>query len=327
MSTFEALGWPDDIAVTLFGVAFVLSLAPYLSGTDFGIVKIPALSQSAKKACQFIGPIFLLIVFAGLFNFWNVSPDSKMNSPTEYSDNAGDNSSNEFIQILDFRANQIEKQLTTWAASTKKETVIASVSKILTEFRMLHSQNIEALRAGQLVRAHELTRTSRKIIYWAMESLNKSAEFENGTLLYSDPVEAQYFGRASAHAMQFSYYYPDPEYFNDMQVGVNEILSSEFDYYKLIEELMALLAYRASSISEILEKLHPDGKSITQEFLNLHTELTNKLEYGYFLESQDKAYEILLVLNQARILGIETKNLRYYPGIDFDYFDAVQSNK
>lgn len=56
-SLFKLVGLPDTFGVVLLSFSFILLLAPYFSGADFGLFKIPNFTESAKKWLKIIGPI------------------------------------------------------------------------------------------------------------------------------------------------------------------------------------------------------------------------------------------------------------------------------
>ncbi len=62
-SIVKLLGLPETFAVLLLTFSFILSLAPYFSGADFGLFKIPQFTDPARKKLKIIGPlIFLALV-------------------------------------------------------------------------------------------------------------------------------------------------------------------------------------------------------------------------------------------------------------------------
>ena len=60
ISLYKLSGIPDTFGVVLLTFAFILLLAPYFSGADFGLFKIPVFGQPAKKWLKIIGPIAFL---------------------------------------------------------------------------------------------------------------------------------------------------------------------------------------------------------------------------------------------------------------------------
>ncbi len=65
MSLFAKLGIPDQFVLLLITFGFILLLAPYFSGFDFGIFKIPEFSPQTKARLRILGPVFFLL-FLGL---------------------------------------------------------------------------------------------------------------------------------------------------------------------------------------------------------------------------------------------------------------------
>lgn len=59
-SIIKLLGIPESFAVIVLTFCFVLFLAPYFSGADFGFFKIPEFTDSARKKLKIIGPVVLL---------------------------------------------------------------------------------------------------------------------------------------------------------------------------------------------------------------------------------------------------------------------------
>ncbi len=66
INIIKLIGLPDTFAVVLLTFSFILALAPWFSGADFGLFKIPQFTDVAKKKLKIIGPIVffaLLILF------------------------------------------------------------------------------------------------------------------------------------------------------------------------------------------------------------------------------------------------------------------------
>lgn len=61
-SIIKLLGLPETFAVLLLTFSFILLLAPYFSGADFGLFKIPQFTNSARKELKLIGPIVFLVL-------------------------------------------------------------------------------------------------------------------------------------------------------------------------------------------------------------------------------------------------------------------------
>jgi hypothetical protein len=65
VSLFKFSGLPDSFGVILLAFTFILVLAPYFSGADFGLFKVPLFTTAAKKWLKIIGPvIFVTCVFS-----------------------------------------------------------------------------------------------------------------------------------------------------------------------------------------------------------------------------------------------------------------------
>jgi hypothetical protein len=62
-SIMNSLGIPDGFGAVLLTFGFILMLAPYFSGTDFGPFKIPLFTEKPRKWLKLIGPvIFTLLI-------------------------------------------------------------------------------------------------------------------------------------------------------------------------------------------------------------------------------------------------------------------------
>ena len=57
----KTFGLPEPFGLTLLIIGLILALAPWLSGHDFGIFKIPQFSLRIRKALRILGPIFLIV--------------------------------------------------------------------------------------------------------------------------------------------------------------------------------------------------------------------------------------------------------------------------
>ena len=61
LSLFKLSGLPDSFGVILLCFSFILLLAPYFSGGDFGLFKIPKFTESAKKWLKKFGPVLFVL--------------------------------------------------------------------------------------------------------------------------------------------------------------------------------------------------------------------------------------------------------------------------
>lgn len=94
VSIIKLLGLPETFAVMLLTFSFILLLAPYFSGADFGLFKIPQFTDHARKKLKITGPIvflLLLLLFVPLIaqnvptapsNINQTSLDNKQNNST-----------------------------------------------------------------------------------------------------------------------------------------------------------------------------------------------------------------------------------------------------
>jgi hypothetical protein len=64
-SILQLLDLPPEFVGVLLLLSLILTLAPYLAGHDFGVLKIPSFSDSSKKRLRIIGPISLLLAEVG----------------------------------------------------------------------------------------------------------------------------------------------------------------------------------------------------------------------------------------------------------------------
>ena len=96
VSIIRFLGFPETFGVVLLTFSFVLLLAPYFSGADFGLFKIPRFTDLARKKLKLIGPIVFLgsgILFVPMIrqpvisntnrSDSNARPDSNLATPKD----------------------------------------------------------------------------------------------------------------------------------------------------------------------------------------------------------------------------------------------------
>ncbi|HAX75491.1 MAG TPA: hypothetical protein DCY88_06605 [Cyanobacteria bacterium UBA11372] len=62
-SIISWLGIPEAFGTVILSLALILTLAPYLAGTDFGIFKVPDLNAQYRKILKWLGPVSLLGAF------------------------------------------------------------------------------------------------------------------------------------------------------------------------------------------------------------------------------------------------------------------------
>lgn len=61
-SIISWLGIPEAFSTAVLLLALILTLAPYLAGTDFGIFKVPDLNAQYKRTFKRLGPVLLLVM-------------------------------------------------------------------------------------------------------------------------------------------------------------------------------------------------------------------------------------------------------------------------
>lgn len=80
-SLFKLVPLPQPFGVVLLSFFFILLLAPYFSGADFGLFKIPNFTESAKKRLKIIGPVVFCLC---LLSFLPIIPIKKGDSQKGY---------------------------------------------------------------------------------------------------------------------------------------------------------------------------------------------------------------------------------------------------
>lgn len=81
-SFFKISGLPDSFGVVLLVFSFILLLAPYFSGADFGLFKIPAVTEYAKKLLKIIGPVLFILCILSFVPIFPVSPTKVVPTPS-----------------------------------------------------------------------------------------------------------------------------------------------------------------------------------------------------------------------------------------------------
>ena len=78
ISLFRLSGLPDAFGAILLILALILLLAPYFSGADFGIFKIPLIGLSGKRWLRLLGPVmFVLCILSFLPVISTTRPQSE----------------------------------------------------------------------------------------------------------------------------------------------------------------------------------------------------------------------------------------------------------
>lgn len=75
-STTMILGLPDSFTATLLILALILLLAPYLSGMDFGVLKIPKFPENQNRRLKRFGPLLFFLVLLLFIPLWPTDESS-----------------------------------------------------------------------------------------------------------------------------------------------------------------------------------------------------------------------------------------------------------
>ncbi len=76
VSFFSLLKLPDTVNVLLI-FAFILLISPYLSGSDFGIFKIPSFSANLLQLLRIAGPIIFVVTLILFLPLWRKPLDKE----------------------------------------------------------------------------------------------------------------------------------------------------------------------------------------------------------------------------------------------------------
>jgi hypothetical protein len=80
-NVLDLVGLPSEFGHVLLVLSLVLALAPFFSGHDFGILKIPNFTDNAKKILKIIGPISLLVAIGLHIKFFEKMLETNQNLP------------------------------------------------------------------------------------------------------------------------------------------------------------------------------------------------------------------------------------------------------
>ena len=137
-SIIKILGLPEAFTAVLLIIGLILSLAPYFSGADFGLFKIPQFTDTARKKLKIIGPvIFLLLVtlFIPMIHLRAITP----------SDNANRSNTNGNVSPPIDIHNQVQKHIAR-ARNLYEQTKYEDALKECEEALRLEPENQEALK-------------------------------------------------------------------------------------------------------------------------------------------------------------------------------------
>lgn len=70
MSTYDLLGVPTQIGILLFTLALVFALIPYVGGSDFGVLKVPAFDEKKTRPFKLFGWAAPLVALSLFFPLW-----------------------------------------------------------------------------------------------------------------------------------------------------------------------------------------------------------------------------------------------------------------
>ena len=227
--------------------------------------------------------------------------NSGSSGPTEL-----ETSLSELVPLLELRAQQITSQLREFATRISDEGLKSLIDDTIRNFSTLHEQNIEALRQGQLIRSHELTRECRRVLARTAALL---IQFGGDPTRYYDATQGV-SDRAAGDGEQFAIRYSNVEYMRDLRQIEGHFSNDEF----VDKELVAVLNYRARIIFKQLETIPDVGGELKEKFLRLHKENLDWLKGYSSLESQGAIYRIEQLLKKAKALTENPEQLIYDPG-------------
>jgi tetratricopeptide (TPR) repeat protein len=71
LSTYDLLGIPEALGITLSLFLIILALTPYLGGMDFGVFKVPQIKKrNLRIGLKIIGPILIVLSIGPFFKLW-----------------------------------------------------------------------------------------------------------------------------------------------------------------------------------------------------------------------------------------------------------------
>lgn len=76
-SIIKVLGLPEAFTAVLLIIGLILSLAPYFSGADFGLFKIPQFTDPARRRLKILGPVILLLLIMLFVPVLSLGPNVK----------------------------------------------------------------------------------------------------------------------------------------------------------------------------------------------------------------------------------------------------------
>lgn len=69
-STYNITGIPEAVSVGAVIITFILAIAPFASGHDFGIFKVPAFNHVTRQKLRILGPLLLIATLILFIPLW-----------------------------------------------------------------------------------------------------------------------------------------------------------------------------------------------------------------------------------------------------------------
>lgn len=231
-STLQKIGIPKEFGLLLLIFAFILTISPYLGGTDFGSFKVPCFLPSVRDVLYFLGPI-LLLVFVLLFTpLWKQNGTPYPSLPP--------------------------------SVGPSSKYSIQSISDIVKIEAAAHGINIQGIDIGDRLHINDLERICAKVLFpdRSVVSVNKVLQDARATAFsrkYADPSEDEKLVDVSE--IQIAGLKPWDSYFTDLlkDLGVGGV--KEFNKLDILDVgignghaeepfLSQLHSFRATDISD-----------------------------------------------------------------------------
>lgn len=107
MNFYTFVGLQDGIVTTIFLIALVYSMCPWLAGVDIGIFKVPEIYFQYPKFHKALGPVLFVFVLMGFIPAFPAR--DHISVPPEVS--PGEMSDSEFLNVVTRQAFNMEKNL------------------------------------------------------------------------------------------------------------------------------------------------------------------------------------------------------------------------
>ncbi|HVP38295.1 MAG TPA: class I SAM-dependent methyltransferase [Candidatus Saccharimonadales bacterium] len=231
-STFAVLGLPQAFGVTLLTLFLILAVGPYLSGLDFGIVKVPQFGPGATRTLSILGPALLA---AGILLFVRVWPAH---------------------EAAEARPVPGEKSV-----ETTSKYRLQNIGEIVKAEAAARGIRIDGLAIGDRLTITDLERICARAWYPAQPAqeiggILRQARAKAFTLKYAEPREDEKLARPSE--IKLAGLRPWQEYFMELlkDLGVNDVASLDVldvgigNGYADAAFLSQVHAFRAVDISE-----------------------------------------------------------------------------